>query len=186
MADAALSIPRLNAQEYLERETDAAYKHEFVNGIVYAIAGASRRHNLITNGVFGSLDAGLAPPWQAFTIDIKVHIKSAADEQYYYPDVVVTRSDPDNNSHVVTQPTLIVEVISPTTEDADRGYKFNDYCKLASLQEYVLVQQERPSVELYRRRTNWQNETYGPDADITLESVQLPLSVAQLYRRATF
>ncbi len=186
MADTALSIPRMSAKEYLERERDAAYKHEFVNGIVYAMAGASRRHNDISLDIFRALDDRLAPPCRAYAIDVKVHIENIDEEQFYYPDVVVTCSELDIDSHLIKQPSLIVEVVSPTTEDADRGFKFDDYRRLHSVQEYVLVLQEKPSVELYRRRTNWQKESYGLADEITFESIRVTVPVVLFYRRVTF
>jgi len=186
MADPALSIPRMSATEYLQMEKQATRKHEFVNGIVYAMAGASRRHNIITNNVYGAISAGLSPPCQAFNLDVKVHNKGASEEQYYYPDVVVTCSDLDNDEYLIRQPSLIVEVLSPSTQDADRGYKFDHYRLSPSLQEYLLVHQERPRAELFRRRTEWTKEVYELNDEITFESVGLTAPVAAFYKRVTF
>lgn len=186
MADVARSIPRMSAAEYLQMEKQATQKHEFVDGIVYAMAGASREHDLIAGDVFATLLAKLQPPCLAFTSDMKVRIRDASDECYYYPDTSVTCSHLDNNRYEITQPSLVLEVLSGSTEDADRGYKFADYKKLPSLQEYVLVHQERPRVEVYRRRTNWAKEVYEADAEFALESVRVTLPVAAFYRRVTF
>lgn len=186
MADAALTIPQISAKEYLERERDAAYKHEFVNGIMYAMAGASRQHDLITGDVFGTLLGKVAPPCQVFTSDVKVRIRAVSNECYYYPDSSVTCSEVDNDAYEISQPALIIEVLSQSTEDADRGYKFDHYRLIAALQEYVLVHQTKPCVEIYRRRSGWEKEVHDIDAEITLESVRLTVPVAAFYRRVKF
>ena len=183
MADAARDIPRMSATEYLQMEKQASCKHEFVNGIVYAMAGGSRQHNCIAGDVFGALLGKLTPPHRVFTSDMKVRIRTSPDEYYYYPDASVSCSDLDNDAYAIAQPSLIAEALSPTTEDADRGYKFDDYRKLPSLQEYVLVARESPSVEIYRRRTDWQVRLYDLAQDITFESVSITLPVAAFYRR---
>jgi Uma2 family endonuclease len=186
MADPALSIPRIAAPEYLRMERHASCKHEFVNGIVYAMAGASRRHNDITNDVYNAILARLELPCRANTLGVQVHVSTANEEKFYYPDVVVTCSDLDNDEYLVEQPSLVVEVLSRTTEDADRGYKFDDYRKLPSFQEYVLVHQDEPKVELFRRRTGWLRETYGSGDEIVLESVRQIVTVDTFYRRVKF
>ncbi len=186
MADAARDIPRLTASEYLQLEKQATCKHEFVNGIVYARAGASRRPNFIATDITSILIAKLTPPCQPYALDVKVHVETATDERYYYPDVLVTCSDLDNDPYLITQPSLIVEVVSSSTEAADRGSKFDAYRKLPSLQEYLLVLQEKAQVEVFRRRTEWQPELYGLHDEINLESVKLSLPVAMFYRRITF
>lgn len=186
MADVAHDIPRMSAAEYLQMEKQATNKHEFFNGIVYATGGVSREHDLIAGDAFAAISAKLEPPCLAFTSDMKIRIRDAADECFYYPDLSVTCSQLDNNRYEIAQPSLIVEVLSRSTEDADRGYKFEDYKKLPSLQEYVLVHQERARIEVYRRRANWQKETFESGDEITLESVRITIAVSAFYRRVTF
>ena len=186
MADAARNIPRLTAREYLELERDASCKHEFVDGIVYAMAGASRRHNLIAGDVFGALLRQVTPPCIVFQSDMKVHVKESTTERYYYPDTHVTCSDLDKDDQFSTMPVLVVEVASDSTEDYDRGEKFASYRLLASLLEFVLVQQTMAQVTLFRKRLEWQPEHYGLADEIVLESIQLRLPVALFYRRVTF
>jgi len=186
MADPALSIPRMSATEYLQMEKQATRKHEFVNGIVYAMAGGSRDHNFIAGDVFATLLGLVKPPCQVFTSDMKVRIRAVSDECYYYPDTSVTCSDLDNDRYELTQPSLLVEVLSGSTQDADRGYKFDHYRLLPSLQEYLLVHQERPRAELFRRRTEWTKEVYELNDEITFESVGLTAPVAAFYKRVTF
>ena len=186
MADAVRDFPRMSAAEYLQMEKQATNRHEFVNGVVYAMAGGSREHDFIGGDVYASLLSQIEPPCNVFTSDMKVRIRAVNDECYYYPDVSISYSDLDNDRYEIAQPSLIVEVLSRSTENADRGYKFDHYRLLPSLQEYVLVYQERPCVEIYRRRTDWKKETFEPDASITFESIEVSLPVAQFYRRVKF
>lgn len=186
MADAARNFARLSAAEYLQMERQATHKHEFVNGVVYAMAGASKRDDAIALSVLTALDSQLSSPCQPFSSDVKVHIRPAPNECFYYPDATVSCSDLDTDPYLVRLPSLIVEVLSRTTEDADRGYKFDDYRSLPSLQEYVLVHQAIPRVEVYRRRTGWEKELFEPEADIAFESVGVTLPISAFYRRVSF
>ena len=186
MADPALDIPRFTAEGYLELENDGAWKHEFVNGVVYAMSGASRRHNAIAGDLFSALNAHLPlGPFLAFALDMKVHIKTAEDERFYYPDVFVTCSPDDRGDYASDKPVLIVEVMSPSTEHVDRGAKFAAYTSLPSLQEYVLVSQKTARAEVFRRRTGWTSEVYDGAADITLESIELTMPLSAAYRRVS-
>jgi Uma2 family endonuclease len=184
MAEAAREFPRCTAKEYLEFENDGSLKHEFVNGVVYAMSGASRRHNLIAGDMFTALNVHLpVDRCQAFTLDTKVHVKTTDEERYFYPDVFVTCSEFDTDDYSSRFPTLVVEVTSPSTEDFDRGAKFDAYRQLASLQEYVLISQDSRCLELFRKRLNWTKEHYRNDETVTFESVGLTIPVSTLYRR---
>ena len=183
MADAALDIPRMSASDYLALERQSPFRHEFVDGVVDAMSGGSRPDNDMTNDVFVALMSRLAEPCRPYSNDVKVHIHALSKEQYYDPDVVVTCTDVDNGEYVLRLPSLVVEVLSSTTEAADRGYKFEDYKGLPSVQEYLLVHQERVCVEVCQRRTNWEQETFEADAEIALESVNFAVPVAAFYRR---
>jgi Uma2 family endonuclease len=186
MADPALNIPRISAKEYLQNELHNTCKHEFVDGIVYMMAGASRQHNLISGDVFTSLMNRVSSPCFVYSSDMKVHVKASTSERFYYPDTHVTCSDLDNDQQYNMMPVLVVEVASDSTEGYDRQEKFEGYRLLPSLQEYVLVQQSKPLVEIFRKRTAWAPETFGPGDDITLESIGLNLPVAEFYRRVIF
>jgi Uma2 family endonuclease len=186
MADPALNIPRISAKEYLEMERDATCKHEFIDGIVYSMAGASLRHNTISLDIRGLLRGRLARPCRPYAADVKVLIQTSTTERYFYPDVLVTCSDLDNDSHVIKQPVLIIEVVSESTKDFDRGDKFAAYRLLPSFQEYLLVQQDKPEIELFRKRTNWLSEAFGLADEIVLESVQLKLPVSAFYQDIDF
>lgn len=186
MADAVRNFARLSAAAYLQMERQATHKHVFVNGVVYAMAGAGKRHAAIAGNVFAFLHPRLSAPCQLFSSDVKVHVRPAPNECYYHPDVSVSCSDLDTDPNLVKLPSLIVEVLSRSADDSDRGYKFDDYRTLASLREYVLVHQNVPRVEVYRRQTNWEKEIVEPDAAITLEGVGVTLPFNVFYLRVGF
>ena len=182
----ARNFPRLSASEYLRLERQSPCKHEFVDGIVYAMAGATLRHNDISSNAHSELCDRLPADCRPYLLDAQVQIQMTERERFYYPDVVVTCSSLDNDEYLIRHPSLIIEVLSRTTEDLDRGEKFDDYKRLPTVQEYVLVHQARACVEIFRRRTNWEREIFEPDASITFESVQVTVPIAQFYRRVTF
>ena len=173
-------------QEYLDRENDGEWRHEYVNGVIYAMAGGSENHNLIAGNLFANLKLGSPQQCRVFAFDMKVQISKAPEERYYYPDVFVTCSERDRDRHSKSEPVLIIEVLSPNTERTDRIEKRDAYKLLPSVMEYVLVEQDFPFVEIYRRRTNWEREAVGPGAPIVLESVGLSLRFEQVYRQVDF
>ena len=145
---------RFTYAEYLAYERDAAMKHEFDDGEIYAMAGGSRRHNALASRVSAALEAGRKPGCIAFQSDQRVRV--LATGKTTYPDASLVcgpiegdPSDPDGST--ITNPTLIVEVLSPSTEQDDRGNKWRHYQLLPSLQEYVLISQTDARVERYRR-----------------------------------
>ena len=140
--------------EYLAYERDSALKHEYVDGEIYAMAGGSARHSVLALRVGAALDAGRRPGCHAFQSDMRVRV--LATGKATYPDASMIcgpiEYDPaDASRTTVTNPNLIVEVLSRSTEQVDRGAKWEDYQRLPSLQEYVLVSQSHPRVERYRR-----------------------------------
>lgn len=170
-------------EAYLLGENDRAddLKYEYVNGQVYAMAGASRNHNRLSRNLTTRLDVHLrGSRCEAFQGDMKVGIKTANEQHFYYPDVHVT-CQPETNRYYNTAPCLIVEVLSDSTARIDRYEKLVAYRLLSSLQEYVLCSQEIPHVEIYRQRTEWQAEYFVTGESFTLESVGLTLAVNELY-----
>ena len=188
MAMPALESP-LTPAEYLAFERAAEYKHEYVGGRVYAMTGASREHNVIAWNVLGALHALLrGHPCEAYPSDMRVKVSETG--MYTYPDVVVACDEPAfEDAHVDTllNPTVIVEVLSPSTEAYDRGEKFAHYRRLASLREYVLIAQDRVRIEHYvRRGEQWLlTELAGVDATLALESLDCALALADVYERVT-
>lgn len=145
---------RYTYAEYLAYEQDSGLKHEYEDGEIYAIAGGSRRHNALASRVSAALEAGREPGCVAFQSDQKVRV--LATGKAAYPDASVVcgpiEGDPaDPLDATITNPTLLVEVLSPSTEENDRGNKWQHYQQIPSLQEYVLVSQTEPRIERFRR-----------------------------------
>ncbi len=186
MSQTARKFTHVSAADYLAAENDGSWRHEFVNGAVYAMAGASDRHNLVRLNLAAILLGHVAEPCQVFTAEMKLRIKSNVDERYYYPDVFVTCDPKDRERYTRDHAVLVVEVLSPTTERTDRTEKSEAYKRIPSLVEYGLLSQEAVELELFRRRTEWQREFYQRDNTVTFESVNLTLSVSQLYRGVGF
>ena len=187
MTDVATVLPEvvsMSAEEYLAAENDGEWRHEFVNGAVYAMVGSSARHNIISINFATFLSANLPDHCQVFATDMKLRIKAAPDERYYYPDVVVSCSPADRDEYTRAEPVFVTEVLSPWTERTDRGEKADAFRRIPTVVEYVLVSQSEARVELFRRRTGWQREIFGLGETMTLESVDLVIPLAALYRRS--
>jgi Uma2 family endonuclease len=145
---------RYSYAEYLAYEQDSGMKHEYDAGEIIAMAGGSRRHNALAFRIAAALDVDRKPGCIGFQSDQRIRI--LATGKATYPDVSMVcgpiEGDPaDPSGATITNPTLIVEVLSPTTEQNDRSNKWQHYQLIPSLQEYVLVSQSHPRVELYRR-----------------------------------
>jgi Uma2 family endonuclease len=176
----------LTAEEYLKLEQDAEIRHEYVAGQIYAMTGSSREHNLIATNIISSLRPHLrGGSCRAFVSDMKVKIKTSSQRSdfFYYPDVVVTCDSQDRERYFLTSPCLVIEILSPSTQATDKREKRINYQALSSLQEYVLVAQDEMKVEIYRRNSNdnWTVETLGKNDDLTLDSVGLTLTMADIY-----
>jgi Uma2 family endonuclease len=145
---------RYTYEEYLAYERDSGMKHEYEDGEIYAMAGGSRRHNALASRVSAALEVSRTDDCIAFQSDQKVRV--LATGKATYPDASMVcgpiEGDPaDPSGATITNPTLIVEVLSPSTEEDDRGNKWQHYQKIPSLTEYVLVSQDHPRIEVYRR-----------------------------------
>jgi Uma2 family endonuclease len=179
---------RLTAEEYLALERQAPYKSEYGNGEIFAMSGASRRHNLIALNIGAELRAQLKQrPCEVYTSDMRVKISRTGI--YTYPDVVVVCEEPvfeDAEVDTLLNPTVLVEVLSKSTEDYDRGGKFEHYRTLASLQEYLLVAQERCHVVHYVRQPDhtWLlAETYDMHDGVHLPSIHCDLLLSEVYAK---
>ena len=169
--------------EYLASEKDSPVRHEYVDGQIYAMAGASDRHNRIALNLASRLNDHLnGGPCEVFIADMKVIVDPLV---YYYPDVVVACDPPGGDPYVRTQPHLIIEVVSPSTERIDRHEKWFAYRRVPSLLEYVLVLQDRMQVEVYRlqRDGEWTREIFAqPEEHVHFASVGFTLRVSAIYR----
>ncbi|MFN8373095.1 MAG: Uma2 family endonuclease [Anaerolineae bacterium] len=179
-------------EEYLAFERDSQERHEFWNGEVFAMTGASRKHTVITGNVYASLHGQLRKsPCEVYQMDMRVNV--SATGLYTYPDVSVVCDKPlftDDSPPSLLNPTLIIEVLSPSTEKYDRGKKFQDYRKLESLQEYLLVAQEAARIEHYVRQPDgkWTlfSDASSLEETITLPSIDCTLALADVYEKVTF
>ncbi|MHB1353191.1 MAG: Uma2 family endonuclease [Thiobacillus sp.] len=175
----------LSEADYLEGERTSQVRHEYVSGEVFAMAGGSKAHNIISLNVAMLLRNALrGSGCQTFIADMRVHV--AAQSGYYYPDVVVTCAPGDLASDApkdhLDSPVLIVEVLSPTTEAIDRREKMLAYRHIENLREYVLVDQERRWVEVYRRiESGWVADLYSPEDVITLDTAKLNFGMGDVY-----
>jgi Uma2 family endonuclease len=186
MANLALAQPRMTADEYLAFEMQSPIKHEFVDGVIYAMSDASDRHGLLTLAFASALYRQLSDDCQAFVADMKLRVGARSPCVFYYPDILVSCAADDRERYFREQPILIVEVLSPSTERVDRTEKLAAYASIPSLHEYVLADQDIPKIEIRRRRTAWQPEIYLPGDGFRLDSVGIDLTIDGLYRRLDF
>lgn len=173
----------ISAADYLAADNDGQWRHEFVDGAVYAMSGASARHALICGNASLILMNHVPETCQVFSSDLKLRVKTNETERYYYSDVFVSCDPSDRETYFRNNASLIIEVLSPSTERLDRTEKFEAYKRNPALLEYVLLSQDARELELFRRRADWQREHYVGDSTVTLESINLTLNVADFYRR---
>jgi Uma2 family endonuclease len=174
----------MTAAEYLEWEPTQEERYEYWDGEVVAMSGGTRNHNRISGNFFRLLDDALIDrACDVYIADVKVQVEPG--QKYFYPDVVVTCDERDDDSQFVQFPCLIIEVLSPATEAIDRGAKFARYRQFESLQEYVLVQVEQANVEVFRRNDQgqWVLSEYGWEDMLPLESLGVKVVIADLYRQ---
>lgn len=177
---------RLTPEEYLAIERAAEYKSEYFDGEVFPMPGASRRHNLISMNVGATLNLQLKRrPCEVYPSDMRVKIPATG--LYTYPDVVVVCGEPqfeDAQVDTLLNPTLLVEVLSESTEGYDRGKKSENYRTLPSLMEYLLIAQEKYHVEHYARQADnrWLlTETKSPADTLHLAAISCELALTDIY-----
>jgi Uma2 family endonuclease len=182
---------KLTAAEYLAIEEAAEFKSEFVNGEMFAMAGASGFHNDIKENLIGEMFGQLkGTSCRSRSSDQRVNISPTG--MYAYPDIVIVcgkvETDPLSPT-TITNPVVVIEVLSPSTEGYDRNFKFRQYQQSPTLREYVLVSQHAPTVEVYSRQPNnrWMITYFdGLDAIFALESVPVKIPLADVYRNVEF
>jgi Uma2 family endonuclease len=181
MSNLAYATPRMSPSEYLAFEETTPLKHEFLNGYVYAMVGASDRHNLIAQNLLVALRSARPAGWQVFISDMTLKVRTLAGVFFYYPDVLMSCAAADRNPLLREQPVLLIEVASPSTGRIDRGGKLNNYRQIPSLVEYVIVEQNLRKAEVYRRRNSWECEMIQADQPLVLECLGLTLSMSDIY-----
>lgn len=179
-------LSRMTPEEYLAFERRATTRNEFVHGELVAMTGASRKHNLVCGNVHGLLWTQLrGSPCEVYVNDMRVKVAHAGD--YLYPDVVVVCGEPrfeDDVFDTLLNPTLIVEVLSPSTKDYDRGGKWEKYRQIDSLRDYLVVSQDRVYVERYTRQGErfWLlSEASDVGDTVRLDSIDCTLKLADVY-----
>ena len=173
----------LSPEEYLDWEERSEVRHEFIDGEVFAMAGSSDDHATIVGNAFMALSPFARKcGCRLFPQDVKARPKGLS--RYYYPDLMVTCDERDKGDRYVKRHyKLIVEVLSDSTEAFDRGRKFEDYRRSESLEEYVLIAQDRISVDVFRLNAagRWELEGYGAGSVVELVSVGARFAIEELY-----
>lgn len=170
-------------EDYLAGERDVDIRSEYVDGLIYAMAGASETHNTIASSFNALIETHLRDGCRVWQSDMKVVIRNKGQKFSYYPDIMAACGDNTDDLYVRTNPILIVEVLSDSTERTDLKEKFDNYTSIPTLLEYVVVSQDVPLVRLFRRRTSWEREAYRAGETFRLESVELDVPVEHIYRR---
>lgn len=170
-------------EEYLVFEDQSPYRHEYVNGTVYAMSGASLAHNRIAQKLVSAFAAHLkGGPCEPFFLEAKLEIQAGTDLIMYYPDVMVSCRPEDRTDQIVRNPKLVVEILSKSTQHIDRREKAMTYQRVAAIEEYVLIAQNQPRVIVHRRAEDWRPMLYsGMDARVEFRSIGLQMPLAQIY-----
>lgn len=180
----ALQTHSVSFEEYLLGEQDVNIRSEYSGGEIYAMAGASETHNTIVSDFSARINVHLPDECRVWQSDMKVVGESIKNQPFsYYPDIMAACDENKDSPYYRTNPLLIIEVLSPSTKRIDLTEKLENYKQITSLLEYVVVSQDTPWIRIYRRRNHWQLETFGVDDVFMLESVELELTVMDIYRR---
>ncbi|MBX2971321.1 MAG: Uma2 family endonuclease [Cyclobacteriaceae bacterium] len=174
----------LSVEEYLAFEREATEKHEYYKGEVFAMSGASRRHNIIsTNLIFQLVSRLKGKPCRPFGSDMRLHIPQ--NTLFTYPDISVYCGEVetifDDNA---LQPVVIIEILSPSTKNYDRGEKFKLYRDIPSLKEYILIDTESISIEVFRLNAtrHWELEEYNSaDEQLAMPALNLSVPIREIY-----
>ncbi len=179
----AVSKPKMTGEEFLAWEAVQPEKHDFIDGQVYAMAGAEDGHVMAAGNVYMALRQHLVgSPCRTYIADTKVQAQQG--DQFFYPDVLVTCSANDRTSKLVKrEPTLIIEVLSPSTAAYDRGEKFVHYRSIASLKEVAFIDIHSRRTDVYRRGADdlWVLHPFDAGDDVSLASVNLTITAAALF-----
>ena len=189
MSTSAQSPQKMTAAEYLEWERQQTERHEFYDGEVFSQAGGTRNHNLVGANSLGEIRNSLrSSDCQAFGSDMRVHIEATGS--YVYPDVSVVCPPIEGEANdVISNPVLVVEVLSPSTADFDRGTKFGYYRQVPSLVDYLVISQEKPRVEHHWRGEEglWMlRDVEGLEETLHLTSIDRELPLSEFYAKVKF
>ncbi len=177
----------ISEEEYLDMEEVSPVKHEYFDGDIFQMAGASEKHNNIAGNIYGEVYNQVKKrPCKAYQNDMRLLVEKTG--LYTYPDVMVVYGKPEIKKHKgldnILNPTLIVEVLSPSTADYDKGAKFDQYRTIESLKEYVLVWQDKKCVARYTKQAydSWVLRDFiGEEVEIELASIECRLTIEDIY-----
>lgn len=175
-----MQIKKITPEEYLSGELFSQCKHELIEGYVYAMAGASANHERISGNVYRKFGNHLESlPCEPFGSDMKVRV----GDNFFYPDVLVDCSFDESQPYYTQTPVIIVEVISRSTRKTDEQLKRLQYTSIVGLKEYVLIEQDFVDITVFRENDSWRPTHYFLGEDILFESIELTLSVEEIYHR---
>lgn len=184
MGEATLKLSALSGEDYLRLEANSSTKHEFVDGQMVALVGATDRHIRIVTNILGHLwTATRKGPCQTYTSDMKVRVQTGVIERFYYPDVMVTCQPDDVHELYKVAPCFLAEVLSPSTESVDRREKLLAYQSVPELRDYLIVSADERYLERYRRDDleGWWYHEYRDDATVKLPYLNLNLTLDDIY-----
>jgi Uma2 family endonuclease len=186
---AASRLERISVEDYLAEELVSAVKHEYVDGVVYARAGARNAHNLIAGNTLVALGGRLrGKPCRTYNSDTKIRVRLPNQTRFYYPDVpVICRPNAQSDSFQ-DEPAVVVEVLSRNTRRIDEGEKRDAYLTIPSLAAYLLIEQEFAGVTVHRRTgEGFVQESFADlDAIIKLEEIGIELPLGEIYEGVEF
>jgi Uma2 family endonuclease len=173
----------IGVEAYLANEERSQVRHELVAGTLYAMAGASDEHIAICMNLAFALRAHLqGKPCRVQMSEGKVRLWLSGQDIFYYPDVLVACDPRDTDRYYKRYPKIVVEVTSPTTEAIDRREKFLSYRQIETLEEYILIAQDKTEVTVFRRASQWQPEVLrNPKDSLNLSSIELRIPVRSIY-----
>lgn len=183
-------IRTCSVEEYFAWEETSEIKHEYLGGEVYAMSGATDAHGRIALNIASSLHAQFrGGPCEAFVADMKVRCDFKGSDYIYYPDVMVCCDPADNAPLFRERPTVLIEVLSDSTQRTDRREKWVVYSSIPTLRNYILVEQDKRHVTLFRTTAEGQTtceEITAPEAEFALDEVSARLNMSEIYERVSF
>ncbi len=186
-----MALPKfITPEEYLHLERASEERHEYFNGEIFAMSGASREHNLISANTNRHIGAQLDElPCELYQSDMRVKITPTG--LYTYPDIVISCGTPkfeDTELDTLLNPTVIIEVLSSSTEKYDRGKKFQHYRNISTLKEYLLIAQDNIHIEQFAKQSSlWiYTDANSLDDVLTLASIECTLALSSVYKKVTF
>lgn len=177
-------------EEYLALEEQAEFRSEYENGEIVAMSGGSFKHSQITNNTARFIGNKIAENYDSLLSGIKVWVQTIG--KFYYPDVTILCGEPNfyqQRNDTITNPILLIEVLSKSTEARDRGEKFFAYQTLESVREYILISQDKPTVEQFIKQADgsWKYlAIIGLESSVRFESINVELTLNEIYQRVVF